>query len=323
MIRRFTLMVAVVVALSAAVLFSGDRWIPWWGEGAFGEASGLSSQAAPVTMFSAPSGHQLALRRTPPAAEAFAAAVIVHGLGLHGGWYRGLAERLSEAGVLVVTVDLPGHGLSTGRRGTMPAPSTLVGDLASVAAEVSAARPELPLLLIGHSFGAELVSRPALVRAVTEAGVPLGGVAALAPFFSGAGVEAGFDIERPLFSVSPRGLVSSAYPALRYNWPSSFEEPLLQSTFDRSLLHLWHSALPATERLKSLSLPVLLLAGQDDAVISADRVAALAAAVDSTSVTFGRVAGADHMSLPAHSSAALLAWARHAVGAETPELARP
>ena len=75
--------------------------------------------------------------------------------------------------------------------------------------------------------------------------------------------------------------------------------------------------------MKGLSLPVLLVAGQDDAVISADRVAALAAAVDKTSVTFKRVVGADHMSLPAHSSAALLAWARHVVGAETPELARP
>lgn len=101
-----------------------------------------------------------------------AVLVLVHGLGGHGGRFAALAGWLRQRGYHVHAPDLPGHGLSPGPRGWVPAWSTLLGALLAClqhAERQDPAAAALPRFLLGHSMGGTLVldlllDRPELAR---------------------------------------------------------------------------------------------------------------------------------------------------------------
>jgi alpha-beta hydrolase superfamily lysophospholipase len=309
--RRPAILTIAVVALAMSIfLFSGDRWIPWWGEGPFGNAIYREDAPSAPTWIETTSGSRLAIRETRPSTDTLAIAVLIHGLGLHGVWYADLARALADAGIVAVTVDLPGHGMSSGQRGSLPTRSALLADLEAAVGKISGRYPNLPLLLVGHSLGAELVLSPEVLNGLDQEGVAVHGIAALAPYIAGGELESPYDIHHPVLSVNIRGLVNSDWPVLRYNWPQDFDDPLLQGTFDLSLLDLWRGSGEAEKRLGSLTMPLLLLTGTEDRIISARRVMALAKAVNSRSVTAVGLPGADHMSILSRGGPELVAWAR-------------
>ncbi|GAA3847324.1 alpha/beta hydrolase [Saccharothrix violaceirubra] len=88
--------------------------------------------------------------RTWPNLDATWLAVLVHGLGEHGGRYTHVAEELVAHGALVVAPDLVGHGRSEGRRAVL---ADFAGIVADVGAAISSAAADLPTVLFGHSFG--------------------------------------------------------------------------------------------------------------------------------------------------------------------------
>src|SRR5271165_5726020 len=93
--------------------------------------------------------------------------VVVHGLGEHGGAYAHLAEAISPA----LAIDLRGHGRSSGRRGVVRRYEDLVEDLRAAIAWAMSRRPDVPLFLLGHSNGGQVVLRLALEGADGVAGV--------------------------------------------------------------------------------------------------------------------------------------------------------
>lgn len=108
----------------------------------------------------------------PDPAPPRAVVLIVHGLGEHAGRYGHVARQLTQWGFAVRTYDQRGHGESGGARGTLPAETALLDDLAevvddtrlrsvrlvsSVTASV-ALQKSLPLILLGHSLGGLVAS---------------------------------------------------------------------------------------------------------------------------------------------------------------------
>src|SRR4051812_991617 len=87
------------------------------------------------------------------AAEPWALAEIVHGLGEHGGRYETVAEALTGAGIDTWAYDHRGNGGSGGRRGHIDRWTLLHDDLQARIEAVRATRPGLPLVLYGHSMG--------------------------------------------------------------------------------------------------------------------------------------------------------------------------
>jgi alpha-beta hydrolase superfamily lysophospholipase len=114
-----------------------------------------------------------------PTAAVIADVVLIHGLGEHSGRYLPVAESLCDAGIRVSTMDLRGHGRSTGvRRGDVDDFDLLVDDVAALVARTrSAGRP---LFLYGHSMGGLAVLRYAERRDDELAGVVIAS-AALVP----------------------------------------------------------------------------------------------------------------------------------------------
>jgi alpha-beta hydrolase superfamily lysophospholipase len=88
-----------------------------------------------------------------PAAEPWALAEIVHGLGEHGGRYETVAKALTDAGIDTWSYDHRGNGGSGGRRGHIERWATLHDDLQARIEAVRSTRPGLPLVLWGHSLG--------------------------------------------------------------------------------------------------------------------------------------------------------------------------
>ncbi|CAK6692410.1 MULTISPECIES: alpha/beta hydrolase [unclassified Synechococcus] len=106
----------------------------------------------------APAGLRLYRQRWSGAEPPRAAMVLVHGIGGHSGLFTDLAEELVGWGLEVFAFDLPGHGRSDGPRGLVRSWSDYRDCLDQfLASEVTAARPDLACLLLGHSLGGTLV----------------------------------------------------------------------------------------------------------------------------------------------------------------------
>jgi alpha-beta hydrolase superfamily lysophospholipase len=100
-------------------------------------------------------GDGLALRTIHwhAAQPAWAAVLLVHGLGEHVGRYDHVARQMADAGIDVHGYDLRGFGASSGPRAYVPRWAALHDDLESRLAEARATSPGLPLVLYGHSMG--------------------------------------------------------------------------------------------------------------------------------------------------------------------------
>ncbi|MEL6104632.1 MAG: alpha/beta fold hydrolase [Planctomycetota bacterium] len=88
--------------------------------------------------------------------------ILVHGLGDHGGRYRGLAQRLVRRDFGVLAVDLPGHGRSSGRRGMAKSYRSLLNTISLARQYVIQRFGKTRQILLGHSMGGNLVINYAL-----------------------------------------------------------------------------------------------------------------------------------------------------------------
>ncbi|NII49829.1 alpha/beta fold hydrolase [Frigoribacterium endophyticum] len=199
--------------------------------------------------------------RHPPGAPVF---VLVHGLGLSHRSFSRLAAALVAHGP-VLAPDLPGFGRSPGpgRRLTIP---QLAEALLPRLDELASAPLAGPVVLVGHSLGAQVVVEMALRRPDVVAGVVLVGpvVDRVAPSVVGQGRRLALDMlgEPPLTSA----MVTRDY--LRGGL-------LSYAAGTRSMLR--H---PIDERLPGLAAPLLVLRGRHDPVAPArwaDELVALVA----------------------------------------------
>jgi len=86
-----------------------------------------------------------------------AVIIMIHGLGEHSGRYDSWAKRFNASGITFRAIDLPGHGLSGGRRGTMPPFPKLYSLFEEIISDVRNDYPGVPLILYGHSLGGGLL----------------------------------------------------------------------------------------------------------------------------------------------------------------------
>jgi alpha-beta hydrolase superfamily lysophospholipase len=93
------------------------------------------------------------LTRHWPAADPWAAMVIVHGLGEHSGRYEHVGEHFAAAGIDAHAYDHRGNGGSAGRRGDIDRWSRYHDDLGERLATIRAATTGRPVILYAHSMG--------------------------------------------------------------------------------------------------------------------------------------------------------------------------
>ena len=90
--------------------------------------------------------------------QAKAALILLHGMGEHSGRYCGaFVETMNKAGFNVLSIDLFGHGLSEGKRGSCPSYESIYEVIDSLIARKEICWPELPFFLFGHSYGGNVL----------------------------------------------------------------------------------------------------------------------------------------------------------------------
>ena len=220
------------------------------------------------------SGRALFYRLWQPR-HATAAIVIVHGFGEHGDRYRSMAEALAGLGLAVAVPDLPGHGLSGGRPGDFTRIDEYIDPLNRFTRDV--VLPETGLArcaLFGHSFGGLV----AILWAVRHPGL-VTRLIAQSPL-----LEIGFTIPRWKRAVARMCL--ALWPTAQFSMDLDLtnlsRDPAVIDAYRRDpLVHHLISArayaatlrarAEAEARVGELQIPLLLLCGADDRIISVAR----------------------------------------------------
>jgi alpha-beta hydrolase superfamily lysophospholipase len=118
------------------------------------------------TYFESHDGTKLFLYRWLPDQSPKAVLHIIHGMAEHALRYRPLAEKLTEAGIEVWAADQRGHGKTADLNVNTPDKGGLLGhcadgngytrvtaDIRSINEEIRKTRRNVPLFLLGHSWG--------------------------------------------------------------------------------------------------------------------------------------------------------------------------
>ncbi len=92
-----------------------------------------------------------------PGGRTGAPVVLLHGLYDEGAGWRDLPQRLARAGHPVLVPDLPGHGASAATAADVEAMTDTVRDL------LAGVLPEGPMRIVGHSMGAVIATRLAVL----------------------------------------------------------------------------------------------------------------------------------------------------------------
>lgn len=220
------------------------------------------------TLVTTTDGLNLRLRVSKPDGTARGLIVVTHGHGEHLGRYHHTAQALCQAGYVVYTYDLRGHGRSEGKRGHSPTFLTYLDDLKQVADRATRENPRLPLWLTGHSLGGLITLTYALRRLPKAAGVVVTGPLLRVKFLP------------PAWKVLMARVLASVLPSLTLptgldvSVPMSHDEALLKSFPDPELPHarmslrvgndILNISADTLARAPELKLPLLLLHGEAD-----------------------------------------------------------
>jgi alpha-beta hydrolase superfamily lysophospholipase len=222
-----------------------------------------------------------------PDGPAKAVLVVAHGFGEHIGRYSHLVEAVVPLGYAVYGPDHRGHGRSGGHRALIDRHEFLLDDLDQVFARATADHPGVPVFLLGHSMGGNIALASALRGRQRLAGLVLSG-----PAVTTAGVPRLLQVlARLLGRLVPRLGVTKLSAA------SVSSDPAVVAAYEADPL-VFHGKMPAgtgaailatskrfPAQLPSLTVPLLVVHGSADALVSVEsgRTAhALAGSTDKT-----------------------------------------
>jgi alpha-beta hydrolase superfamily lysophospholipase len=103
-------------------------------------------------------GTELALHHWTPGRPPTAAVFYVHGIQSHAGWLFETGPELAARGLAVFALDRRGSGTSGGPRGHLPSAAQVLDDYANALAAVRTQVPDVPLTIVGQSFGGSILA---------------------------------------------------------------------------------------------------------------------------------------------------------------------
>ena len=200
-----------------------------------------------------------------------AVVALVHGHGEHSGRYAHVGEAFTQAGYVLVGYDLRGHGKSGGPRGHTPSYDALMDDIADFLAWIEQRYPGLPRFLYGHSMGGNQVLNFCLRRKPELAGV----------IATGARLKLAFDppalqitLGKVMNRIAPGFTQKSTLDTAALSRDPKvvdayIHDPLVHSKISaRLFVSIYESGLWALDHAGEFSLPLLMMHGSDDRIIS-------------------------------------------------------
>jgi acylglycerol lipase len=226
-----------------------------------------------------------------------AVVIFLHGIASHGGWFGETAADLLERGVAVYAPDRRGSGRSGGPRGHLDRYERALDDVEEVVRLVAAEHRGTPLFLAASSWAAKLAIVYAALRPTSLSGLML----------LGPGLTPGVNLSpaRQMKVVVGHVVAPMAClpipltPELYTAKPPYLEfirvDPL--RLLDATAQFFWETARLDRRRRRTsarLSLPLLVLQGQDDAMIDVPKTRRWYERLDVQDKTYRAYPGAGH-----------------------------
>jgi len=217
-----------------------------------------------------------------------ATVIVVHGLGEHSGRYTPLASALNQAGYAVASIDLPGHGMSAGKRGHIDSFTNYHDAIVALTSTVREESPDGPLYLLGHSMGGLIVSHMAPDHQQLFNGLLLSGASIKSPQqppawqLSLVGLIAGIAPRLGLIKLDVGGLCRDPDVVERYK-----KDPLVNTgkLSARFISQMFRATQETIGRAQEIVKPVLIMHGGDDIITEPEGSRQLYNAVSSTDRT--------------------------------------
>jgi alpha-beta hydrolase superfamily lysophospholipase len=240
-----------------------------------------------------------------PVAQPRAVVGILHGYADYGARYAQVMDAWAERGITSLAIDLRGHGCAEGRRGHCERFADYLDDAAELDAAVRAHAPGVPAVLFGHSFGGLIASSVAIAQSASSGNGSGGLWKALvlsSPFF-------GVAMEVPRIKIVAGRMMSRIFPSfaqssgLHGNQMTHDEE--LARAYDADPLSFktvtarWFTETSAAQdaaiaAAPKLRMPLYVVVGGADGVVSVPRARAFFDAVGSTDKTWDAREGLFH-----------------------------
>jgi Lysophospholipase len=234
-------------------------------------------------------GLNLYAKEWKPDGKVKAAVALVHGLGEHIGRYDHVAEAFGQAGYAMVGFDQRGHGKSDGIRGYEVSYDAIMDDITQDIQNAKDRYPGLPVFLYGHSLGGNLVLYYALTRKPELKGViaTSPGLATAEPLSPALKV-----MTKVLYRLGPSmkikngldlaGLSHDPEVAKKY-----IADPLVHPFISpRLALDMLNSGQYSVAHASEFPLPLLLMQGTADRLVSPRTTKAFAQAAPLSKITY-------------------------------------
>lgn len=230
-----------------------------------------------------------------------ASLTLAHGYAEHSGRYQAFGRFLAAHGVAVGALDQRGHGKSTGERANLRRFDEVVSDLADFDAKFGADLvqrwPTLPRFLMGHSVGGVVAAHLALTHPTRFRGLILSSpylknaVAVPGPLLALAGLLARVAPSLPTIKLDPKLLARNPEVGAAY-----LRDPLVYTggTKARIGYEQLHAGAAVLARAAELTLPLLVLHGEADAIADAEGSRELVARSGSSDKTLRLYPGGYH-----------------------------
>lgn len=218
-----------------------------------------------------------------------AVIVLVHGLGEHIGRYNHVANFLNKNQISVYGFDHRGHGKSSGKRGHIGSNQYFISDIDTMIDVAKKENPGLPVFLYGHSLGGNMVLYYSLFKKPSIQGV----------ISTSPGIGTGEPV--PPAKLMAAKILKTLLPAmtmdngldvnnLSHN-PQVIkdyqEDPLVHPLISAKLAMLMFSNGDwIIENASKFNLPLLLLQGEKDHIVSLDKTKQFAEKVPKSIITF-------------------------------------
>lgn len=206
-----------------------------------------------------------------PVDNAKAVFCIIHGHGEHILRYEHVAAFLNQAGIAVMGHDLHGHGQTNSKKGHFPSYEAVLDSIDVLLAEAANTYPSLPIFMLGHSMGGNLVANHLLKRKPDLAGAILTG-----PYFRLAFEPSKVDLflAKVMMKIYPSFTQSSKLDAQGL----SHDPTIIQAYIDDPLVHdlvspvlfstVSNGGEYALAHANELTIPTLLMHGSEDPITS-------------------------------------------------------
>lgn len=226
-----------------------------------------------------------------------AVVVLVHGLGEHIGRYNHVAKFLNQNQISVYGFDHRGHGKSSGKRGHIGSNQFFMSDIDHMIAEAKKENPEIPIFIYGHSLGGNMVFYYALSKKPA-----IKGVIATSP-----GLGTGEPV--PPAKLLAAKILKTLVPAMTMDNGLdvnnlSHNPQVIKDYQEDPLVHPMISAKLATlmfsngdwiiENASKFNLPLLLLQGEKDHIVSLEKTKLFAEKVPASLITYKIFPGLYH-----------------------------